>query len=223
MSNTASMTRANEAPSIESRPEGRRDIAIVVVATLLFAGALALRQYLNVWATIGGSSLLLVITALSGRAALPVFGKRGAAFDVFFGLAGAGLLALATHALYPLAADLIPGLGAQVDHLYADLRDWPGPLYALPLLMLAVIAEELVWRGVLMRQLRWRKSFVAVIIATAAYAIPQVFSGSWVLVAAAVGCGFIWTAMRAYTGGITAPALCHAGWNLVAFVFLPLD
>ena len=51
--------------SVRSRPN--IDIAIVAVATVLFALSLALRAHVNVWLTIGASAVLLLATTTLGR------------------------------------------------------------------------------------------------------------------------------------------------------------
>lgn len=206
---------------IPKPPASKRDVAIVVVATVLFALSLALRSAFNVWITIGTSSILLLVTAATGERSLPVWGRHNSMPSVAYGVGSGLALAALTYLAYPLAQG-IPGLEGEVAALYDDLRDSPGPVLGLPLLLLAVLAEEVVWRGVLMRRLSWRQPWVAIAIATVAYAIPQAFSGSWVLVLVALGCGGIWTTQRHWSGGIAVPALTHAVWNCAVFVIYPL-
>ncbi|MFK7999009.1 MAG: lysostaphin resistance A-like protein [Polyangiales bacterium] len=200
------------------------DIAIVVVATVLFALSLALRAHINVWLTIGASALLLLATTTFGRGELPLWGRFSPARAIGVGVGAGGVMAILTHLAYPPVAALVPSIAVEVEGLYADLRQTPGPVLGTPLLLLAVAAEEAVWRGVLVRQMERKRGPLAIIlVATLAYAVPQAFSGSWVLVLVALGCGALWTSLRVWSGSIVVPALTHAVWNLVVFVALPLQ
>ena len=208
--------------SVRSRPN--IDIAIVAVATVLFALSLALRAHVNVWLTIGASAVLLLATTTLGRGELPLWGKFPPARAIAVGVGAGGLMALVTHLAYPPVAELVPSIATEVGGLYADLRQTPGPVLGAPLLLLAVAAEEAVWRGVLVRQMeKSRGPLAIVLVATMAYAVPQAFSGSWVLVLVALGCGAFWTFLRVWSGSVVVPALTHAVWNLVVFVALPLQ
>lgn len=208
--------------SLRARPH--IDIAVVVVATTLFALSLALRAYVNVWLTIGTSAVLLLATTTLGRGHLPLWGRFSPTQAVAAGIGAGAVMAAATHLAYPPVAGLVPAIGAEVTGLYADLRQPPGPILGVPLLLLAVAAEEAVWRGVLVRQLQKKRTpVVVVLVATFAYAVPQAFSGSWVLVLVALGCGAFWTSLRVWSGSIVVPAMTHAVWNLVVFVALPLQ
>lgn len=200
------------------------DVAIVVVATTLFALSLALRAYVNVWLTIGVSAALLLATTAMGRGRLPLWGRFSPAAVIVIGTSAGAVMALVTHLAYPPVASLVPSIAVEVAGLYEDLRQAPGPLLGAPLLLLAVAAEEAVWRGVLVRQLEKKRTpIVVIVVATLAYAVPQAFSGSWVLVLVALGCGAFWTSLRVWSGSIVVPALTHAVWNLVVFVALPLQ
>lgn len=199
------------------------DIAIVVVATVLFALSLALRAHVNVWLTIGASALLLLATTTFGHGELPLWGRLSPAQAIAAGIGAGGVMALVTHLAYPPVARIVPSIAIEVEGLYADLRQTPGPVLGTPLLLLAVAAEEAVWRGVLVRQMERKRGPLAIIlVATLAYAVPQAFSGSWVLVLVALGCGAFWTFLRVWSGSVVVPALTHAVWNLVVFVALPL-
>ncbi|MFT5354727.1 MAG: membrane protease YdiL (CAAX protease family) [Polyangiales bacterium] len=199
------------------------DIAVVAVATLLFSLSLALRAHVNIWLTIGVSAVLLLATTTFGRGELPLWGRFRPLIGIGIGIGAGVLMAIVTHLAYPLAARLVPSIAVEVAGLYEDLRQTPGPVLGAPFLLLAVAAEEAVWRGVLVRQMeKTRGPLVIVLVATLAYAVPQAFSGSWVLVLVALGCGAFWTFLRVWSRSLVVPALTHAVWNLVVFVALPL-
>ena len=140
------------------------------------------------------------------------------------GLLGVLVLTAATFGAYSCVRHAIPEVASEVRRLYGLLTAPPGPRAAIPLLTLAVLGEELVWRGVLYPALTQRMSRpVAVGIATLLYALPQAGSGSWLLVALALGCGSLWTLQREWTNGLLAPTITHLGWSLCLFVVAPLE
>jgi membrane protease YdiL (CAAX protease family) len=55
------------------------------------------------------------------------------------------------------------------------------------------------------------------------YALPQAGSGSWLLMAVALGCGALWTLQREWTHGLLVPTITHLGWSLCLFVLVPLE
>ena len=84
-------------------------------------------------------------------------------------------MSVATWWLYPIAAGLFPVIADEVHVLYSLLREPPGPVNALPLLIFVIVAEELVWRGLAVDPLTKRVgSGWAVALASALYVIPQI-------------------------------------------------
>jgi len=144
--------------------------------------------------------------------------------DVLWGIGLGVVMALATHLVYLPTVLLAPVVAEQVRSLYGLFNSPPGRIAALPIVLLVVVAEELVWRGILYGWLRTRMGrAAAVVLATAAYVLPQLGSGSWVLPAAALGCGAVWTAQRAVFGNLTVPLLTHLTWDLLIMVLVPLE
>lgn len=129
-----------------------------------------------------------------------------------------------TYALYPIVGARSDWLLNQVASHYAALEAPPGPLLALPVLVLVVFAEELVWRGLSIDVLpaEWPRS--ALIAASAAlYALPQLASASFLVIALALVCGAIWSAQRVYSGGLVVPLVTHAIWSVTVFGLVPLE
>ena len=208
---------------IADTPTARsRSILALAIATAAFGAALYTRRTGNVWLGVGIASVCALGSALVLRA-LPPFRVERRAIPAELALGAVlGLgMALLTHLLVPLALGLLPGAEAQVDALYANLQHPPGPVAALPVLALAVVAEEVVWRGVAIDVLgpnAPRALFGAALL----YAIPQVLSGSWLLFVLALVCGVAWGLLRLWRGSLWAPMATHFAWNLVVFVFWPL-
>ena len=206
----------------------RRRPLVVALATLCFAAALLAKGELNVWAVTGGAAGLSLAAAFAadGRRLVALLVPRRR--DAFLGLAAGAALVVVTHLLWELAARLVPGLPAVVEHLYAELQAPPGPLAALPLTAVVVLAEEVAWRGLLVDELlarfdpapRRRAALLAA--ATLLYAVPYLVAGIPVLLLAALALGAVWTTLRLATGGLVAPLLCHLAWSAAIFALWPL-
>jgi membrane protease YdiL (CAAX protease family) len=127
-----------------------------------------------------------------------------------------------TYVAYAVAIRVWPGMAPHVVELYAASRGGdPGSALVWTLIILA--AEESLWRGWLLRPLSrlvGRRGALALSLAT--YALAQVGSGSGILVLAALACGAIWLAERAWTGSVVAPLLSHAIWTPVIIHLVPL-
>jgi membrane protease YdiL (CAAX protease family) len=202
----------------------RRLFTTVGVATLAMALALSTKDVLNVWLTTG---------LVSGFALLLGFGVHGAALRELFTLRwrgaalgiGTGLLmALLTKICYPLAVALLPQLSPAVEDLYTYLAQPPGPIAALPVLLLVVVAEEGVWRGLLIDAFPPSFHVIAVVACSALiYSLPHLAGRSLILFGVALGCGTLWGLLRVATGSVWVPVLSHLAWNLNIFVFFPLE
>jgi membrane protease YdiL (CAAX protease family) len=134
------------------------------------------------------------------------------------------VLAVASWALGPRAATWIPQLGNEVQALYATLHRAPGPLRAVPILALSVLAEELIWRGAIVDWLLSKNLSAAhvTLLATAAYVLPMVCSGSWLLVAVALTLGTVLTIQRLYLRSWLPCFVTHLTWNVLIFVVHPV-
>lgn len=202
-------------------------VLTVTVATAAFALALLLRDVLNVWLVTGlGAVVALALSRWTAGVRL----RKLLAPTLREVITGAGLgagLVVLTHVVYRFAVDLIPFLDGMVEGLYGDLQVPPGPVAALPVTVVVILAEEVVWRGVLVEELRGRDTFrgrpaLLVLVATAIYAIPHLLAQDFVLMAAALILGALWTALRLVTGGLVAPLACHLVWSCTLFALWPL-
>jgi len=185
---------------------------------------MGLRGTVNIWVTttMAGAVSVLAWLYLDRR-----LGPERERSDVLAGFgwgAVVGLgMAVATWVLYPLAADIYPPLAVEVSGLYGVLRQPPGPLLALPLLILVVAAEELAWRGMAIDIFERRmSSTMAVVVSSLTYTLPQFAMRSWVLIVVAFGCGLVWGALRVRTKGLSAPLAAHLTWNVGVFIVHPV-
>jgi membrane protease YdiL (CAAX protease family) len=207
-----------------SRLQRRRLLIVVGVSTLAMALALGTKDTLNVWLTTGLVSgfVLLLGFGVHGAALWRLFtlSWRGAVLGVGTGL----LMAVLTKLFYPLGVTWLPQIPSAVADLYTYLAEPPGAFAALPILVLVVVAEECVWRGLLIDALHPFYNVVTVILCSAViYSLPHLAGRSLILFGVALVCGTIWGLLRVATGSVLVPILSHLSWNLNIFVFFPLE
>jgi membrane protease YdiL (CAAX protease family) len=136
-------------------------------------------------------------------------------------------VAIALVALSQLGARLLllqlPFAREELLRLYTLLHSPPGPTQASPILLFVVIAEELVFRGVLTTFLEQRlKPTLVTLVGTSLYTLPLFASGSWLLPIVGFTLGAAWTIARQRSNGLTIPLLSHAVFSLTTFVWLPV-
>jgi membrane protease YdiL (CAAX protease family) len=210
------------APLLLTGATGPLDRLALGCGLLWMAGA-ALTPWVGLWAGIGGTGLCLgVACAWKAHPLLaPLF--RITPRGLLAGLAAAAVMVAATYGLFPVVASSWPLFGAGVPPLYAAFREGrpPGLLYLLPLI---ILAEEVVWRGIVYDALRRRmRPGGAVAVCGAAYALAHAPAGSLVLALVALGCGLFWAALRETTGSLVPATLSHLVWDLLVMVCRPLS
>lgn len=131
------------------------------------------------------------------------------------------LLAVGSHLAYHLAAPVLPVAGPVAD-LYGMLRMPPGPVVGMPLMLLTVLAEEVLFRGLLMDALRPRLGRNAVLVSAGLYALANLGSGTWVLPVMAFLLGTLWGILAERSGGLSVPLWCHIVWDVLVFAVVPL-
>lgn len=190
---------------------------------VVWLAAAASARRLGIWLAIGGAAV-----GLGGAVFLldPAAARRSLAPSVRLAFAGAGagcLMVAVTYLLYPRLARLLPFIATDTARLYASFRALP-PVVASLALLPVIIGEELVWRGVVQTELvrrlgPWR----GVTLAALAYALAHAPLGSPLLVAVALLCGTVWGTLRAASGSLVPSLLAHLVWDVVVFLWLPLD
>ena len=197
---------------------------VLALCVAAFSLAMGLREVLNIWIGTGSAAVIsiLLLRRLSSPPSL-----QANEDPVRSGIAGllVGLvMSMATWVLYPISVDFIPAIGVEVPKLYGLLRQFPGPVWAFPVLVLVVGAEELVWRGLAIDL--FSKSLGAsgaVLLASLVYVLPQIAFRSPLLVIVALLCGLVWGALRVRTHGLLAPLVAHLTWDLLVFVLFPVE
>jgi membrane protease YdiL (CAAX protease family) len=116
----------------------------------------------------------------------------------------------------------VPGAPAQIAAAYAWREGVPS-LLALPLLLFIVLGEEIVWRNAITlpfaaRLGPWRGAVLAAV----AFAAAHVSLGIPVLLVAALGAGFFWSALVLKTRSAVPALVSHALWDVAVLFLWPL-
>lgn len=145
------------------------------------------------------------------------------------GLAAGGVVTALTYVGYPLVASVIPAVREEVARLYVLMHADLGPAVVVPSLVLVILAEEVLFRGLLIDGLDpWlapvgrHGGWLTIAVAALVYAGSQIASGQWALVAVAALLALVWGALRRWTGSLVAPLACHLVWDLFVLVLVPL-
>ena len=178
---------------------------------------------LGIWLAIGGAAVglggaVLILDHAAARRSLQPSARLALA-----GAGAGGLMAAATYLFYPALAHRSPFIATGAARLYTSFRALP-PVIASLALLPVIIGEELVWRGVVQTELvrrlgPWR----GVTLAALAYALAHAPVGSPLLVAVALLCGMAWGTLRAASGSLVPSLMAHLVWDVLVFLWLPLD
>jgi membrane protease YdiL (CAAX protease family) len=131
-------------------------------------------------------------------------------------------MTLLTYPIFRLAAALWPGLTANVIGLYAGARSTTLPK-ALAWMLAVILAEELLFRGVLPDVLsNWMAQRAAYALTLLIYALAQYGTGSLVVLLMAVVCGTVWSIQRVLTGSLASCLVSHLIWSPTVLLFCPV-
>jgi len=196
----------------------REALAGLCVAGWLL-GALAAR-WVGTWPGIGGAAVVLgCVVAAACRSEVAGW-LRPTLRGLLLGVAAGALQLGVVYALFPALATAAPGvrhLAAGVYRLFAS-----GGLLGVIALPLVLVAEELVWRGlvqgVLTRRIRepgWAATAVV-------YAAAHAPAAGLLLPALALPCGLYWGLLRRLAGGLFPPLVCHLVFDTAVLLLFPL-
>jgi uncharacterized protein len=211
----------SNSPTPKNTANRGNPLLVTLVGTTAMIAAWLLTPRYGPWACNSLAAPVSIIAALRWRPK-PVRVPHSVA-SLLGSFALGVLLATLSWSVAPIVAHQLPAVGGELRTLYATLSHSPGPARAAPILVLSILAEELVWRGVLIdwcqpRMNRGR----TVLLVTASYSLPIVFSGSWLLLLVAIGLGTVLAAQRLYLRTWIGPFITHLTWNILVFVVHPL-
>jgi membrane protease YdiL (CAAX protease family) len=142
--------------------------------------------------------------------------------DLLLGLAAGVVMTAATYLLYPPFVGMMPDLAAGTRELYHLFNSGPAPI-RMTLLPLVILAEEVVWRGLVQSAAEPRVGRIPAAVLTAGlYSLAHLPVGSPLLAGIAWCCGLYWGLLRAGTGSLWVPLLAHALWDALVMAAFPL-
>jgi membrane protease YdiL (CAAX protease family) len=198
-------------------------VVLTVVTTVAVATAWELirRRRFSVWAltawTIG---VLAVVAVFTGKV------HAAAGFRLFvaiaIGLAAGVVLYLATAA-FMFVAGRWPPLARQAESVYELRGGLPVPTAAVLASLVVAPGEEIVWRGAIQTLLSGALGPLGgAAAAWGLYVGANAVSRSAPIILGAVVGGAAWAGLAWWTGGVAAPAACHAVWTCLMIVRPPV-
>lgn len=215
------------APAFDRSPAAargsRRDLALLAGGLTLAYGAFAatfLGPRERFWQRMTRTGAALGGLALAVDPGLRRARIRGR--DVALGLASAAGLYAVFQAGDRMARRVMPKGGQEIDEIYALQHLRPSGELAARLALVIGPAEELFWRGLVLRRLasrlgRWRGAAAA----AAAYGGAHLVTRNLTLVGAAGVAGAYWTALAAAGMPMGSLIVSHAAWDVYTFLVAP--
>jgi len=201
--------------------------ALLATAVLIGAWAALMSRFggANVYAVMGPYAACViavcpVLARLQGTAQRSWLATKPR--DLALGAALGVAMTLATYPVFRLVTALIPSLEPSVESLYADASTH-SLVTALAWTTLIIIAEEVLWRGLVLDELDERlPRHASSALSVVTYALAQLGSGSFIVLMLALVCGAVWTWQRRATGSITAPLVAHLIWSPTVILLWPV-
>lgn len=152
--------------------------------------------------------------------------------DLSIGLVTAALLLLCSFAARSILSPDMTARQAWLFRIYIQLGDpdvIQRSLFMSSLVIAIAVAEEIVWRGMVLEELTAklgdRRGWIAAALLYGACALPTLYTLrdpvaglNPLLVTAALGCGLVWTFTAARTGRIAPVAFSHAFFTYLSAV-----
>lgn len=141
---------------------------------------------------------------------------------VALGLAAGGIL----YGLTRLGVSLLTQFWPAWEHHARTLSAWKSgystPFLAATLVMI-VVAEEAVWRGVVARfAIERLGQLPGLVLGAAFYTAAHGVTMNPLLLAAAFGCGLYWGLLYIVTDDLTAPLVSHLVWDVLVMFLFPV-
>lgn len=201
---------------------GRRSLVLLV--GLVLGWTLLMRQFggADVYGVVGPYAITVLAVAWLLRARALRSWLEPSLKSVLVGVVSGVVMTIATYPVFRLAIELIPGLNHTVESLYAASRTTTLPV-AMAWVSAIVLAEEVLWRGVLLDALEHRMGARAALgLSVLSYALAQLGTGSWVVFALALVCGTLWTLERKLSDSLLAPLISHMIWTQTVILLYPV-
>ena len=204
-------------------PSGPTIPHLALVCFVVWLIAVASADALGLWIAVGGVGMVLGAVALVFDRASSREMLRPKLVFIALGAAVGGVMAAGTYALYRLLSMVAPFAARDTAHLYSAFRA-PSSTIAAVALTPIILGEELVWRNVVQSALTRRFGvWQGAILAAMAYALVLIPLRSPVMLMAALGCGLVWSGLRACTKSLVPALVAHLVWDAIVLIWLPLD
>jgi membrane protease YdiL (CAAX protease family) len=196
----------------------RRLGSVAVVIPLAWLTATMLGHLFGLGLTITVASIGMAIVA---AAMLPSLFRSLLAPSwrlILIGVAAGAVMIAATYILFPVVTSICPLALSATKSLYGLIP----PRTTLPIVAIVyviILAEEMMWRGVVQEAIAARlRPIGAVIVSALVYGLSHAPIGSPLLVIVAVFCGLYWSALRWKTGSLIPGLVSHLLWDTAVLV-----
>lgn len=192
--------------------------AVLAVAGLL----LGPRMPLSIWLRMAALESVLSVIAIAALGLAWAKAWRPSAGLIAWGV-GAGLVMWAgALGVGALLSNHAPALWSETASLYAWASDH-ALVWTVPMLILIVAGEEVVWRGALGLGLAARiGAWPAVGVSATLFCVAHLTAGPPVLALAALLAGAAWTWLAIRTRSLVASFVAHLGWDVALLWLTPL-
>jgi uncharacterized protein YbjT (DUF2867 family)/membrane protease YdiL (CAAX protease family) len=220
---TAPFTAARIRPLLTKATRSTTEITAVPFWTLLLIAFAGLSIAFGVSGSPWLAMTVVMTIALAGTLFLPAVrrGFRPTAFGIVAGLvAGLVLFGITQLAIF-LIPSVWPGWEAYAREIYA-WKAGHSVLFLATTLVLIVIAEEALWRGVVTSYTMERFGRLpGIVLGAGIFAIAHWAAFNPLLLLAAVGCGLFWNLLYAATDDLTIPTVSHLLWDFLLLFLFP--
>jgi membrane protease YdiL (CAAX protease family) len=201
-------------------------LASLVLASILWYFVFVMQPF-NFWFKMSLATAVLMFTGLKLQGKedkIKIPGARSLFRYIITGTGSAlllyGIFRVGNH----LSESLMDFQQAQIAEVY--LNRFQAPLWLTALLLIFPIGpgEEIYWRGLVQKNLSRRLGKLpALILASAAYALVHVITLNFILVMAALAAGLFWGWIYSREENLVPVIISHVTWDLMIFVFFPLQ
>lgn len=124
------------------------------------------------------------------------------------------------NSLFHLLNIPISGAVTKLYKFFSPTMIW----HYIVLLLIIIPGEEIFWRGFIQKRLlRLTKPSHSILISTVMYASVHVYSGSWLLLLAAIVAGLFWSTLYVWKRSIPLVVVSHLIFDLFLLVLIPLN
>lgn len=200
--------------------------AFVVGAILVVVWPVVLSRFGSgdVYLPLGALALCVIAAVLFVSRARELLPRTGGEWvrDIGIGVGTGAVMTVGTYVAYAISQRWIPSLAGRVGELYRNAGSGSFAM-AMVATVAVIFAEEILWRGPLLRPLERKAGRgVMILISLGTYTLAQGGSRSVVVMLAALICGAIWLLERLWTRSLIAPLLSHLMWTLIVVHLLPV-